>query len=125
MHRSICLVAGPWVKRGYTSSVHHDIPSLWRTIALMVGMGPLSVHDANAAPMYDAFASTPDLTPYEHIPRNFPEEFNPENAPFAAESRKMDFSKPDQARGLSRLLWRVYKGEEPPWPAVPQWPDRD
>lgn len=125
MHRSICLVVSPWAKRGYTSRVNHDIPSLWRTIALMVGMGPLSIHDLNAAPMLDAFGPIPDLEPYDYIPRNVPEEINLPSAVGAAESEKMNFSVPDQAKGLSRLLWRIMKGTEPPWPEAPHWPDPD
>ena len=34
----------------------------------------------------------------------------------AFESMQMDFHRPDQAKGLPRLLWRVMTGTEPPWP---------
>ena len=37
------------------------------------------------------------------------------DAPLAEESRAMDFSAPDRARGLGRVLWRAIKGREPPW----------
>ena len=83
------------------------------------------MHDANAAPMFDAFSNVADLTPYERIPRNVPYEFNPPDNPFAAESARMNFSEPDQAKGLSRMLWRMYRGTEPPWPRMPAWPENE
>jgi YVTN family beta-propeller protein len=113
-HRSPCLVIGPWVKHGHVSSVHHDNPSLWRTITLLLGIPPLSRYDATAAPMFDVFAQQPDLTPYTHLPRTVPVATNPSSAPGAEESLRMDFSSPDAAEGLQEVLWRYRMGTEPP-----------
>ena len=44
---------------------------------------------------------------------------NRADAPLAEESRQMDFSQPDRAPGLGRVLWRAIKGGEPPWVALP------
>ena len=119
MHRSICLVISPWAKRGHTSHVNSDFSSLWATITAILDMPPLSVHDANAAPMYDAFSKTPDTEPYVTIPRNVPEQLNAPDAPGAEESMHMDFSEPDRARGLDLVLWRAIKGTEPPQTLAP------
>jgi len=115
-HRSICLVVSPWAKRGYTGHVHADIPAVWATIWRLLGVPPMGIYDANAAIMFDAFTSTPDYTPYTYLDRNVPEQFNMPDAFGAWESMQMDFSRPDQAKGLPRLLWRVMTGTEPPWP---------
>lgn len=122
-HRSICLVVSPWAKKAHTTHVHHDLGSLWATIGHIIGMSPLSIYDAHGAPMYDAFTATPESSTYEHIPRNFPQELNMPGAVGADESAKMDFSKPDQEPRLARLLWKIVKGEEPPWPERPRWPE--
>ncbi|MFH2010520.1 MAG: bifunctional YncE family protein/alkaline phosphatase family protein [bacterium] len=122
-HRSICLVVSPWAKRSYTSRTHGDIPAVWATIWRLLGVPPLGIYDANAAIMFDAFSATPDYTPYTYLDRNVPEAWNAPNAFGAHESMQMDFSKPDQARGLPRLLWQVMTGVEPPWPARRSGPD--
>lgn len=115
-HRSICLVVSPWAKRGHTGHVHADIPSVWATIWRILGVPPMGIYDANAAIMFDAFTATPDLTPYTYLDRNVPEQFNMPDAYGAFDSMQMDFSRPDQAKGLPRLLWRLMTGTEPPWP---------
>ena len=113
-HRSICVAISPWVKRGFTSSVHYDIPALWRTINLLLGVGPMNGYDGNAAAMVDLFADHPDLTPYNYIPRQVPEALNPSGAPLWQDSEAIDFSRPDGAP-LGRILWRAVAGMEPPW----------
>ncbi|MSP60119.1 MAG: hypothetical protein EXR72_07215 [Myxococcales bacterium] len=115
-HRSLCLVASPWVKRGHVSSVHTDDPALWRTINLLLGVPPMNLYDGNAAAMYDLFAAKPDLAPYTYIPRKVPAKLNTADAPFAAESSKIDFTLPDSAP-LGRILWHAMRGTEPPWGA--------
>ncbi|MCB9601794.1 MAG: bifunctional YncE family protein/alkaline phosphatase family protein [Sandaracinus sp.] len=117
-HRAPTLVISPWVKRGYVSSVHYNESSIWRTIQLILGVEtPLNAYWANAAPMYDLFTSTPDFTPYEAIPRRWPEENNPggTRSSFEAQSMRWDFSVPDEQPGLSRALWRHFHGTDAPW----------
>ncbi|MBM4388230.1 MAG: phosphoesterase, partial [Deltaproteobacteria bacterium] len=119
-HRSICLVVSPYVKRKYTSSVHYDIPSIYRTIMMILGIPPMNKNDALAAPMADIFVKgtpedKPDFTPYEAIPVDIPEELNTESSPMASESAKLDFNRPDGVEGLGYILWRAKKGDaEPP-----------
>ncbi|MBV8063471.1 MAG: hypothetical protein JOY51_07745, partial [Nevskia sp.] len=57
-HRAPALVIGPWVKRGAIVHTHYDQYSVLRTIELILGLKPLSLHDANALPMYDLFIDT-------------------------------------------------------------------
>jgi hypothetical protein len=114
-HRSICFVASPWVKRGYVSSTNFDLGSVYRTIELLVGVGPMNLNDGHAAAMYELFSPTPDFTPFNFVPRTTPVAYNGMNAPLSAESAKIDFSRPDQA-DLTRILWKASHGAaaEPP-----------
>ncbi len=126
-HRSICVVVSPWVKREVTSSVHYSIPALYRTIEMLLRIPPMHKHDALAPPMYDIFLSgegdeTPDLTPYDCIPRLFPEEFNTADSPMAAESQKFDWTEVDNAPGLGYIIWKSQKGDEEP-PPYAKWTD--
>ena len=104
-HRSILLVASPWAKRGHTSSVHAAYPSLYRTIFAILGVPPLSRHDAFATPLWDSFTSTMDATPYRFVPRAWPEEMNQRNAGSSEASTCLDFSGPDKNPMLGDILW--------------------
>jgi DNA-binding beta-propeller fold protein YncE len=67
-HRAPALVIGPWVKRGGgVIHTHYNQYSVIRTMELILGMDPLSIHDANAVPMFDVFTMTADNTPYTAI----------------------------------------------------------
>ena len=67
-HRAPALVIGPYVKHGgAVIHTHYDQLSVIRTIEMILGMKPLSLYDADAVPMYDAFTSTPDNSPYQAI----------------------------------------------------------
>ena len=114
-HRSICLVASPWVKRAYKSSVNYDLGSVYRTLMMLIHVPPLNLNDAHAAPMYDLFADKPDFTPYTYLPRRIPDTMNSADAPLADESAAIDWSKPDE-KDLTRILWKATHGRdaEPP-----------
>jgi DNA-binding beta-propeller fold protein YncE len=120
-HRSTLVVAGPWIKHGYVSSMHYDDAALWRTMELLLGLPPRTQQTATAPAMWDLFASTPDDTPYTFIPANVVEARNPTPA---KPLPPMDFSAVDRARGLGPLLWRHLKGTEPP-AALAGAPDDD
>lgn len=91
------------------------LPSLLRTIELIFGAPPMNRYDATAIPMFDAFTTEVDLAPYDARPRQIPDSANLAGLPGAEECARMDFSVPDQAPGLPRILWRYFRGEEPPW----------
>ena len=54
-HRSIAFVAGPYVKRGAVVHTHYTTVSMVRTIEDVLGLAPLGLNDAMAAPMADVF----------------------------------------------------------------------
>jgi hypothetical protein len=114
-HRSTFVAVSPWVRRGFTVKTHYDIPSVWRTIELLVGMTPRSQSTASAAPMFDIWATEPDYTPYEFISSNIPESTNSMTRPRSG----MDFTTLDNAPGLGRVLWQHMKGEPAPWASMP------
>lgn len=67
-HRAPALVIGPYVQHsGQALHTRYDQASVIRTIELILGMKPLSLFDALATPMYDAFTSTPDPGTYTAI----------------------------------------------------------
>lgn len=118
-HRSICVVVSPWVKRGYTSSVLYDVPSLYRTIEMILGVPPMGRNDALAAPMADIWVDgevmQPDFTPFVGVPVNVPDRVNPSTGSLANAVDHCNFDTIDACPGLGKVLWRMMKGDiEPP-----------
>jgi len=68
-HRSILLVISPYAKPGYISSEHTSMPSIIKTIFLILDLPPLNLYDACATDLADCFADTlVNLTPYKALP---------------------------------------------------------
>ena len=121
-HRIPALVISPWAKRGAVVSTRYDHYSFLRTAEMMSGLSPLSLNDALATPLYDAFLSgdaQPDLTPYTAIQPSQPmSETNPANAAGAAMSKALPWDKVDAVpqRLSDELIWQSVFG---PGSAVP------
>ena len=125
-HRAPALMIGPYVKHG-GEVVHtrYDQLSVVRSIELILGLEPLSVFDAVATPMYDAFTPTPDLTPYTAIQ---PEKGLldvcpcPNSEANAALSAALPYSEVDRVPQSinDRILWqRVHGAASSPPPPGP------
>jgi DNA-binding beta-propeller fold protein YncE len=54
-HRSVAFVVGPYVKHSALVSARYTTVDLVRTIELVLGLRPLNLHDALAAPMTEVF----------------------------------------------------------------------
>ncbi len=63
-HRSVLMLIGPYVRRGYVSHTLASFGSLMRLIFTLLDLAPLNQFDATAALPLDAFTATPDLAPY-------------------------------------------------------------
>lgn len=61
-HRTAGLVISPYVKRGVEDSTMYSTVSMLRTVELLLGVPPMTQHDAAAPPMVNSFMSTPDLS---------------------------------------------------------------
>src|SRR5262249_4808449 len=66
-HRSVALVASPFAKRGYVDHTFYTTSGMLRTIELILGLPPMSMYDAAATPMYNAFQATPNLAAYQRL----------------------------------------------------------
>ena len=64
------LVVSPYTRRGgAVDSTMYSTTSMLRTMELILGLPPMSQHDAAATPMSNAFSETPDPTPFRTAPR--------------------------------------------------------
>jgi DNA-binding beta-propeller fold protein YncE len=66
-HRSVVHVISAYTRAGAVIHTRYDTTSVLRTMEDILGVAPLGLNDANAAPMGDVFAETPDLRPYDAI----------------------------------------------------------
>ncbi len=65
-HRSILLVASPWVKPGSVSHQHTSMGSITRTIDELLGLGALNLEDALAADIGGIFDTQAHMELYRH-----------------------------------------------------------
>jgi aromatic ring-cleaving dioxygenase len=73
-HRSILMMAGPYVKKGYVSHVHSNFGSILKTIYNILNVPYVNQFDVTASLLQDFFTDKPDYTPYtleKHDPRMF------------------------------------------------------
>ncbi|TFF38571.1 bifunctional YncE family protein/alkaline phosphatase family protein [Mucilaginibacter psychrotolerans] len=66
-HRSILMLAGPYVKRGYVSHTHGNFGSILKTIYNILGVPYVNQYDVTASLLQDFFTDKPDFTPYTYV----------------------------------------------------------
>ena len=118
-HRSVLLVASPFVKRGFVDHTFYTTSGVLRTMELILGLEPMSQYDAAATPLYNAFVGTPNLNAYQRVmPRVSLDERNVASAFGAKESLAMNFADEDRTPEvlLNEILWRSVKGSHSPMP---------
>jgi YVTN family beta-propeller protein len=86
-HRSVLLVASPWVKAGAVSHQHTSMGSITRTIDELLGLGTLNLEDALAGEIAGIFDGAPRLGSYAVHPSD-PRIFSPAKARFARPKTK-------------------------------------
>jgi YVTN family beta-propeller protein len=81
-HRAPIQVISPYAVHGKTISTYYSQISLIRTIEQILGAEPLNQKVAAATPMFDAFRSKADMTPFKAVPNQIPltEDVTPEPA---------------------------------------------
>jgi DNA-binding beta-propeller fold protein YncE len=139
-HRSTAFVISAYNKRNQIVHTPYTTENVLRTIEDLLGIRPVSFHDANAMPMVDLFTMTPDLTAYApYVPGvlcaapvspdlvgdacksgrvtasvSVPHD----GAWWTAQTVGFDFSRPDHidSAAFNRLLWTGIKGDDVPMP---------
>jgi YVTN family beta-propeller protein len=127
-YRTTAYVVSAYTKRGAVVSTQYNQTSLLRTMELILGLPPMNQMDATATPMFDCFTKTPDFTPFDAVTNNVP--LDQMNKPArqisdaqlrkdAIVSAKLPLDKEDQCPEdvFNRILWRVMKGSQAPYPA--------
>jgi YVTN family beta-propeller protein len=71
-HRAPVQVISPWAVHGTVINTYYSQISAVRTIEQILGAQPLNEKVAAATPMYNAFTSRPNYTPFNAVPNQIP-----------------------------------------------------
>jgi YVTN family beta-propeller protein len=127
-HRGPIIVASPYTQHNasFVDSTLYSNPNMVRTIESLLGLPPMNQFDNAAQTMANAFMSTPNLAPYNHVLNQTAlnnvtppvTSMNGLRKKMSVASAKMDFSKPDAAPEnlLNHILWWEAKGYDVPYP---------
>ncbi|GAA4406422.1 beta-propeller fold lactonase family protein [Nibrella viscosa] len=66
-HRSVLMMAGPYVKRNYVSKTHANFGSLLKVIYNLLGVPYVNQYDVTASLLQDFFTDKPDFRPYTAV----------------------------------------------------------
>ncbi|MFG2287409.1 alkaline phosphatase family protein [Streptomyces sp. NPDC048595] len=67
-HRAPVQIISPWARRGKVDSHYYSQITMIRTVEQILGIHPMNQKDSAATPMYGAFTSKPDHTPFTAQP---------------------------------------------------------
>ena len=71
-YRTVGMVISPWSKQRRTVSTKYNQTCMVRTIEQILGLPPMNIADATAAPMFDAFTDKADFAGYKHVKNKIP-----------------------------------------------------
>jgi DNA-binding beta-propeller fold protein YncE len=136
-HRTTAFVAGAYVKDAVVSTPYTTLNFI-RTMEEVLGLPPMNLNDALAAPMSDIFSTTPNAWTFKATPAAIlycsqlplPSPFLPCNDPtpnakyWTRVTRGMDFDDADEVDGrvFNRVLWKGMRGDKP-FPSAPSGKD--
>jgi DNA-binding beta-propeller fold protein YncE len=126
--RTVALFAGPYIRQHAVVSKHYSTVSIVKTIESVLGIQPVSLNDALAAPMSDIFDPNQEKWGYEAI---VPKVLRSTQLPLPPDAHatieypahpaaywvkafaRQDFSGPDRLdpNTFNRALWRGLKGD--------------
>lgn len=135
-HRSLALIAGPYVKQRAVISKRFNTVTLLRTIEEVLGIKPLGLNDALQQPMSEIFSTQQSTWGYKaRLPailrstklplpaatagdRPGAVESSHDAAYWAGKTEGFDFTAEDKldSESFNMVLWKGLKGESQPYP---------
>ncbi len=93
-HRSILMMAGPYVKKNYVSHTHANFGAILKTIYNILGVPYVNQYDATGSLLTDFFTNKPDFTQYTLVKND--ERVFDVNKAMKKYNRKIDWRKIEQ-----------------------------
>jgi len=119
-HRSIAFVVSPYTRRNYVDHTLYSTSSMLRTMELILGLAPMSQHDAAATPMWRSFTAKADFSPYKAVPARISlDDRNAAVNDLSRRSEAFNLAQEDRVpeREFNEVLWKAIKGEHSEMPA--------
>lgn len=120
-HRSTAYLAGGFVKRGFVDHTPYTTTSMLLTMERILGLPPMTQHDAGARLMWRCFTSEADTTSFDCLPAQVDmNELNRERNEWQAMCEKYDFTIEDNVPDVefNQVLWYGLKGSLTPYPPL-------
>lgn len=124
--RTVGMVISPYSRLQKTISEPYNQPSMVRTIEQILGLPPMNIQDAIAAPLWSCFGNIPDYRPFVSVPNRIPldemnkpvSELKGVELHFAKKSMEPQFAGIDSGNDdlMNRILWFAMK-RDIPYPA--------
>jgi YVTN family beta-propeller protein len=109
-HRSILLVASPWVKPGSVSHEHTSMGSITRSIDELLGLGPMNLEDALSGSITGIFDTKQHLEPFSTLPPDL-RVFDPTKARFAKPKTKQEAAALRDVDDADKIRKEIEKSE--------------
>jgi predicted heme/steroid binding protein len=132
-HRSVALVISAYNRPGALVHEFHNTVSFIRTLELLLGLAPMNLLDATAAPA-DIFQGRPDLRPYKAVLPEValdnlvtPEARDAATLYWMRRTAEQDIEHADMAdpRTLNEAIWFSARGAAVPMPDIARLPAFD
>jgi hypothetical protein len=120
-HRSVMLVIGPYVKRGFVDHTMYTSSSVLKTMELILGLKPMTQFDLSAAPILNPIVNIPDLKFYDAVKPLI--DLNEKNRAglFGGERcEELNLAVEDAVpeREFNEILWKAVRGEDSELPPL-------
>lgn len=109
-HRSILLVASPWVKPGSVSHEHVSMGSITRSIDELLGLGPMNLEDALAGNITGIFDTEPHVESFAALSSD-PRVFDPARARFAKPKTRQEAAALRDVDDADKIRKEIEKSE--------------
>jgi len=112
-HRTVALVAGGFVKKGFVDHTMYSTSSMLRTMELILGLPPMSQYDASATPLWRCFNNESAHPPYDVKPIHVNlDEKNSVISKWSRMSETFNFAIEDRAPDaeFNEVIWKAVKG---------------
>ncbi len=119
-HRSVLLIAGPHVRRGFVDHTMYSTSGVLKTIELILGLPVMTQFDLSATPLLAAFQDEADIRPYQVVlPEVDMKQTNDGLGYGAQRCEQLNLAREDAIPDVefNEIIWKAMRGADVSMPA--------